>query len=418
MGLNGFRAQVVSLAVAVATGVIGVGVVVTYALVGHLTDASADALARTRAEAVATNVELRSGQVTLTEGGNEALDSVTWVFADGRLIDGSIPRILTTDVRELSASSTERSIRGSQYLLLARPVDVPGHRVTVVVGVDLSGFRTSLHRTLEVTLILGLLTVVLVGVVAWIAIRRVLRVVRQMAASADEWSDHDPGRRFAVGEPRDEFGELARTLDHLLDRVESALADERRLTDEVAHELRTPLTALRGEAQLAQMSGEPLDATLVLTSVDRLTSSVQTILSAARTRLHRSTSCDLRPAVMAAIGERQVEVTVDSGLRVAVAEDVVRAVLAPLLENATRHARTRVRVEASPAADGVVVAVLDDGPGFNADEVESAFDAGSSGGRGHGLGLAVVRRIADAAGVQVQAVASGRGEVRATFPSA
>lgn len=417
MGLNGFRAQVVALAVLIATCVIGVGVVVTDVLVGHITSAEADALARTRAEAVAANVELRGGQVTLTEGGNEALDSVTWVYADGRLIDGTVPRRLAGDVAALATSTREEINRGPEYLLLSRPVDVPGHRVAVVVGVDLTAFRTSEHRTLAVTLILGALTVLLVGVIAYVAIRRVLRVVREMAAQADDWSDHDPGRRFALGEPRDEFGELARTLDHLLDRVEGALADERRLTDEVAHELRTPLTALRGEAQLAQMSGEALDPAVVLGSVDRLTTSVQTILSAARTRLHGSTSCDLRPAVVAAVAGRRIRVDMSAGLQVAVADDVVRAVLAPLLDNALRHAHTEVRIEAAGHAGGVTVSVIDDGPGFSEDDVENAFEAGASGGRGHGLGLAVVRRIATATGLEVRAVASGRGEVTVMFPT-
>ncbi|BBH17276.1 two-component sensor histidine kinase [Nocardioides baekrokdamisoli] len=417
MGLNRFRAQVVSLAVVIATCVIGVGVVVTDVLVGHITSAEADALARTRAEAVAANVELLGGRVALTEGGSEALDSVTWVYADGRLIDGTVPKALATEVAALSTSTREQITRGPQYLLLARPVDVPGHRVAVVVGVDLTAFRTSEHRTLAVTLILGALTVLLVGVIAYIAIRRVLRVVREMAALADEWGDHDLGRRFALGEPRDEFGELARTLDHLLDRVEDALADERRLTDEIAHELRTPLTVLRGEAQLAHMSGEALDPTVVVASVDRLTSSVQTILSAARTRLHGSTSCELRPAVVAAVADRRIAVDVPAGLRVGVADDVVRAVLGPLLDNALRHARSEVRVDAIGDPDGVIVSVLDDGPGFSDDSVESAFEVGASGGPGHGLGLAVVRRIANATGLDVQAVASGRGEVTVRFPA-
>lgn len=416
MGLNGFRAQVVALAVVIATGIVGLGIVVTHILVGHITDAEADALARTRAEAVAANVELLGGRVTLTEGGNEALDSVAWVYADGRLIDGTVPPALAGQVEALARSNREQIVRGSQDLLLVRPVAVPGHHVAVVVGVDLEPFHTSERHNLAITLILGALSVLLVGAIAYVAIRRVLRVVREMAALADDWSDHDPGRRFALGDPRDEFGVLARTLDHLLDRVEGALADERRLTDEVAHELRTPLTVLRGEAQLAQMAGERLDPNTVLESVDRLTQSVQTILSAARTRLHGNTACDLRAAVIAAVAGREVTVEITETLDVAVAEDVVRAVLAPLLDNALRHARSHVRVEAAPGPDGILLAVIDDGPGFSGSEVDTAFEVGSTGGRGHGLGLAVVRRIAAATGLEVHAVASGRGEVRVTFP--
>jgi signal transduction histidine kinase len=120
--------------------------------------------------------------------------------------------------------------------------------------------------------------------------------------------------------------------------------------------------------------------------------------------------------VISAAGARPVAVEVPHGLIVSVSADVVRAVVAPLIDNAERHARSGVRVEATATETSVTLSVIDDGPGFAAADVERAFEAGASGGSGHGLGLAVVRRIATAAGLEVKAIASGRGEVAITLP--
>jgi signal transduction histidine kinase len=105
-------------------------------------------------------------------------------------------------------------------------------------------------------------------------------------------------------------------------------------------------------------------------------------------------------------------------VEVAVPADVVAAVLAPLLDNAIRHARTTVSLQVVADGNSVLVQVLDDGPGFQPDDLDRVFAPGHSGTDGHGLGLAVVRRIAKATGLGVRAVADGRGHVEVRFPRA
>ena len=73
-----------------------------------------------------------------------------------------------------------------------------------------------------------------------------------MADLADDWREHDVGRRFDPGEGGDEIAHLGRTLDQMLDRIVDSLSAERRLTDEIAHELRTPLAVVLAEADLAR----------------------------------------------------------------------------------------------------------------------------------------------------------------------
>ncbi|KOT96474.1 histidine kinase [Streptomyces rimosus subsp. pseudoverticillatus] len=418
MAVTGFRQRVVALTVLIATAVVALLVVASHVLLSRVTDADAHDLAHTRAEAVAANVTAKGGRVVLTENSSEALDEVAWVYADGRLLDGNVPSSLVDRVGELANSRRSQTASVGDYLLYAREVPIDGHHVMVIVRVDLTPYETSEQRSLTLSLILGGLAIALAGCVAHLVVRRALRVVHEMASLADEWGHHEPGRRFNLGTPRDEFGELGRTLDRLLERVVNALADERRLTDEIAHELRTPLTVLRAEAQLARMSGEPVPPEAVLGEVDRLDAAITTLLRAARARTDKGTRCDLRSAALQAIAGRAVEVAFSLKVEAAVAADVTVALLSPLLENSLRHARSRVWITARTQGQAIVVDVLDDGPGFDPADVDRVFEAGVSGGDGCGLGLPVVRRIAASAGTEVRAIADGRGHVEVTFPAA
>ncbi len=75
-------------------------------------------------------------------------------------------------------------------------------------------------------------------------------------------------------------------------------------------------------------------------------------------------------------------------------------------------------ITARNQGEAIVVDVLDDGPGFDPADVDRVFEAGVTGGDGYGLGLPVVRRIAASAGVEVRAIADGRGHVEVTLPAA
>lgn len=417
MGLSGFRRRIVALAVAIATLAVGLLVIVSYAWLTKVTEADANTLARTRAEAISANVTLKHGVVALTESGSEAMDAVAWVYADGRLIDGTVPVEVESRVRELATSTRVVTGQAAGFLLYAEPVPIEGHRVVVVVRVDLAPFEASEQNGLTLSLALGAIAIVIAGVLAWFVARSAMGVVRRMAALADEWSAQDPDRRFDLGEPRDEFAELGRTLDHLLDRVQTALEGERRLTDEIAHELRTPMTVLKGEAQLSAMTAGQLAPEIALRELNRMDTAVTTILASARQRLHGGDGCDVATVAAQTIAGRDIDLATSGSAVASVQANVVQGILSPLLDNALRHASTRVWVTVRSDEVGVVASVFDDGPGFAAADVEWVFEPGRTGGSGHGLGLALVRRIARSAEVQVRAVAEGRGHVEVTFPT-
>ena len=91
----------------------------------------------------------------------------------------------------------------------------------------------------------------------WITVGRALAPVREMTASAADWSEHDLAQRFGATPRPDELGELAKTFDALLDRVAASLRHEQRLSAELSHELRTPLARIMAEVELLQRRERP-----------------------------------------------------------------------------------------------------------------------------------------------------------------
>jgi two-component system, OmpR family, sensor kinase len=253
-----------------------------------------------------------------------------------------------------------------------------------------------------------------------------------MTHQAADWSEHDLDKRFALGPPRDELTELACTLDTLLDRLSTSLRHEQRLSAELSHELRTPLASIAADAQYALRHGE-LSAEAragveqILQSAERMARTLDTLIAAARAQLdpHRSTS-DAAACARAALDvARELDTRClrlslradTTGVRVAVERDLVERILAPLLENACRHASASVVLTVTRDRAEVSFAITDDGDGVASDELEAIFEPGHRAGRsatatlatGAGLGLALARRLARSAGGDVCAEASDKG---------
>ncbi len=145
-----------------------------------------------------------------------------------------------------------RSLNGTEVRLRAVPARLEdSERGVVVIGDSLSqrdSSLASLNRLLLIALPLALLVAAFAGYeVAGAA----LRPVERMRSGAAAISESNPSERLPVPEARDEIGALGRTLNEMLDRLESGYARERRLVSDASHELRTPLTTMRAELELA-----------------------------------------------------------------------------------------------------------------------------------------------------------------------
>jgi len=428
----GVRSRVVLGAVFVlANGVLIIGISINVLLTNRLTS-DAQAVLVARADAQLTTVQLTGGRVVVREGaGGDALDREAWVFAAGREIARPIASAdLQRAARSLALvrSTTLRDVPGREVRLLAKPARTPDGRrqfATVVVAVTLTPYEDTERIARLGTILLGLFVVLAGAWIAWRSIAAGLRPVAEMAQRAEDYGAHDLSARFDLGPPRDELTTLAATLDGLLGRLEASLRHEQRLSAEIAHELRTPLSGIRAVAELGMLDDlspalrEVLDT--VIASADRMDGVIAALLNAARDPRAAGASCVVGEAVREAVdalataaAERNVTVAVtvgDADLRVGADALVVSQAVNPLLENAIRHARTRVDIEIRQAHHLVSVALQDDGGGIAEADADAIFRAGwqTAGGSGAGLGLALARRLASSLGGSVHAQPSELG---------
>jgi signal transduction histidine kinase len=385
---------------------------------------------RTHAAAAATTVRATDSGLHRRESpDDEAIDSRLWIFEGTKAIERPIttPAVDSIAVALAGHSHVFRHIAHPPTLLYALAVTHEDRRVgTVVVAQSLAAYDRTKNVALMGSLALGAFVLIAVYGVTWMTIGRALRPVAQMTRSAGDWSESDLDRRFGP-EPRpDELGQLAATFDALLDRVSASLRREQRLSAELSHELRTPLSRIVAEVELLQrrerspaVRQEALAG--IARSAEQMRRILDTLMTAARAEgaAHRGRSA-LAPTLSAVaaewtdhLAERGVGLELDppaDGVHVGADAELVERVLAPLLDNAQRYARSQVRIDAGPSAGRVLVRVRDDGPGIAPGAEEAIFEPGArdervNGHSGAGLGLALSRRLARAAGGDVTATA-------------
>lgn len=411
------RARMAATALLVSTLTAAVLVVGVVLILAQTNDDDVQSRLDARAAAAAATVVDGPHGVRVLEQRSPLLDQNVWIFdSHGTLIDGTLPRSgssRTVTGLGTQATGREETIRDVSYL--AQPVFRHGSWVaTVVAAEDHDPYERAERNALWLSIGLGAATVAIATGAAWMVATRSLRQVQAMAVLADDWREHDVGRRFDPGEGGDEIAHLGRTLDEMLDRIVESLSAERRLTDEIAHELRTPLAVVLAEADLARRHAAPEQAEgldNIHAAAVRMRDSIDTMLSVARA--HTS------GAERTTVGELMVALdlpatTYDEATLAAPVSPLVAAVR-PLLENAERHGSGAPRVEVARDGRTLVIAVLDDGAGVAPEDLERVFEPGhTTHDDGSGLGLSLARRMVRAVGgdVVAQPGPGGRFEVR------
>jgi signal transduction histidine kinase len=259
------------------------------------------------------------------------------------------------------------------------------------------------------------------------------------AASRVERGDYTARVPEVTRGPR-ELRDLTRAFNTMTARLEIDEAQRRRLLADVSHELRTPLAVIQGNTEAivdgvypadAEHLGTILEETRVLS---RLIEDLRTLslAEAGTLALHREPT-DLS-IVAAEVGRSFEQLAEASGVRIEldVSDDLpllevdpirIREVLSNLVANALRYvaARGTVRIAGRATADGVLLDVVDDGPGIPAELLPTVFDrfAKTAESRGSGLGLAIARAIVEAHGGTITAEsAPDRGTtIRIVLPS-
>jgi signal transduction histidine kinase len=316
----------------------------------------------------------------------------------------------------------------SSSVLVWESVGTPTGDFTVAVANPLSDLEQSLD-TLEGILWIATPTLAaMVGIAVWLLVGRALRPVEAMRREVDDISATTLDRRIAVPDTDDEIARLARTMNTMLDRLEAASQAQLRFVSDASHELRSPVSSIRTELEVARRTdGTDWDAVSerVLREDERLAELIDDLLTLARLdegATARREPVDLDDLVLEeAARTSRVPVRADAVTAARVEGDPrqLARMLRNLVDNATRHARSEVR-PVLQCDDGVVVLdVHDDGSGVPPDDRERVFDRFTrlepSRDRdlgGTGLGLTVVRAVAEAHGGTVHVDDSPLGGAR------
>ncbi|WP_406442288.1 HAMP domain-containing histidine kinase [Streptomyces sp. NBC_01613] len=298
----------------------------------------------------------------------------------------------------------------ADYRFAAVKVEVDGKgELTVYAGAPLSAEQGAV-RTAQTVMLIGF--PLLLGVVAgvtWLVTRRALRPVEgirtEMAAIT---ASEDLARRVPVPDTHDEIARLARTTNETLSALETSVERQRRFVADASHELRSPIASLRTQLEVGAAHAELLDLEGAVEDTVRLQRLAADLLLLARLDAGERPA-DARfdlGALAREEAERRRGVTVDAeAVEVAGSRGQLGRVLANLLDNAQRHARSAVAVSVrqSTGPDGshAVLTVTDDGSGVPESDRERVFerfvrldDARSRDDGGAGLGLAIARDVA------------------------
>jgi len=337
---------------------------------------------------------------------------------------------------------------GVSYRVLAKSTSIEGIPVTAIVAIPLNDLHHTLGRLVLIELLVSGAVVVGLGGLAWWIVRRGLRPLDEMTATAGAIAAGDLSRRVDTTDERTEVGQLGQALNTMLTGIETAFAAQaaseerlRRFLADASHELRTPLTSIRGYSELfdrgARDRPEDLATSMrhIREEANRMSVLVDDLLLLAR--LDRQRPLALETVDLAALAGAAVDaartVAPDRTLGLAVPGPVpvtgdahrLRQVVDNLLTNAVQHtpAGSPVEVMVGVEPTMAVLEVRDHGAGVPMEEQTRIFEpfhradptrARATGGVG--LGLTIVSAIAHAHGGAV-GVVSGRdgGAPGATF---
>jgi len=330
-----------------------------------------------------------------------------------------------------------------------------GARVLLPDGasLDADGWFTSLTAATERSLLLkGIVAVLAVSAVgvagAYVVAGRALRPLQQVTAAAQRQTGETLDQRIRYAGADDEVAELADTFDAMLDRIGGTFESQKRFVANASHELRTPLAVMRTEVDVtladpdADIEEYRRMATVVREGTERANALVDALLVLARTeaqagrRLARKQPADLANGVasaLAAVGRDIERLRLDRETHLDPAPVVgdpglLDRLAGNLIENAVRYNHLHGRLWASTGADAIHAWLIvgNTGPDVEPADVPGLFEPfrrggrERTGGRGSGLGLSIVRAVAEAHGGTVSAVARPEGglEVTVMLPAA
>ncbi|MEU5901267.1 MULTISPECIES: HAMP domain-containing sensor histidine kinase [Streptomyces] len=423
----------------VALALVAAGAAVLLSLRDNLTDQAgsrADSAARKVASQLLTVRSL--GDLDLPDDENQPVQVVD---GDGRLVAASedLQRISGTGVDQVKPGRGGAGVKGDsgdagdredgeiddeteytdgsatidgesgEYRFAAVEVSSPKGDFTVHAGGSLSDEQSAVSTALTSMLIGFPLLLAVVAGVTWLVTRRALRPVAAITAEMSAiTASEDLARRVPEPDTHDEIARLARTTNETLTALQTSVERQRRFVADASHELRSPIASLRTQLEVGAAHPELLDVDGAVEDTVRLQELAADLLLLARLDAGEKPGAgrvDLAAFAREELSQRtrdHVEVHADlKSAEVAGSRGQLARVLGNLLNNAQRHARSRVTVTTRSDGAWAVLEVADDGSGVPEGERERIFerfvrldDARTRDEGGAGLGLAIARDVA------------------------
>ncbi|HAX78614.1 MAG TPA: two-component sensor histidine kinase [Cyanobacteria bacterium UBA11372] len=330
---------------------------------------------------------------------------------------------------------------------MAEPVIIGGKKRGVFVVLHSTSFEV--EKVNEVNYVMILVTSAILFVTAfvtWAVAGRVLKPLRSLTATAHSITESNVSQRIFV-EGYDEIAELAMTFNEMLDRIEAAFTSQRNFINDAGHELRTPITIIRGHLELLEYDPESLDETLVIVNdeLDRMNRLVNDLLLLAKAErpdflsletVDFSTFIQELLAKLKALGERHWQLELNSLTRshaqpgnltrshaqpgneniqpgnenILADKQRLTQALMNLAQNAVEHTTVNdtITLGADLTKSQIRFWVRDTGEGIPLEDQQRIFARFARVAKtrrrseGYGLGLAIVRAIAEAHGGKVE----------------
>lgn len=356
-------------------------------------------------------------------------DDLVWQVRDGSGSVASSSQPLDAPLPDADGEVVDLAGGEHPYVVVSEDAE-GGEVVTVAVSLEDVDETTAALLT---PLLLGLPVLLLVVAgTTWLVVGRTLRPVERIRRDVEEITGARLDRRVAEPETRDEVGRLARTMNAMLTRLQDSRDRQEQFVGDASHELRSPLASLRQAAEVARAHPGALPegelAETVLEESVRMQGLVDQLLvltraGEGRARVARE-DVDLDDLALAEVRRvaRSGLVTDTTGVgagRVHGDPVALGQVVRNLVDNAARHATSRIAVSLTEAPGTVVLAVDDDGPGIPPADRERVFErfvrldeARARDAGGSGLGLAIVREVVTGHGGSVTVEPGALGGAR------
>ncbi|GHH01886.1 two-component sensor histidine kinase [Streptomyces lanatus] len=281
--------------------------------------------------------------------------------------------------------------------------------------------QAAVNEEFRILLAISGVALLLTTGIGWAVAGRILKPVRLVRTAAAQLTEQDLTRRIPV-HGRDDIAALAETFNDMLDRLERAFAAQREFVDDAGHELRTPITIVRGHLEL--MGDDPAEREetirLVTDELDRMSRIVEDLLLLAKAE--RPDFVTPEPVQLAeltadvyvkarTLGERDWQLAEVADVEAELDPQRITQAMVQLAQNAVQHTAPGQTVRIGSRADGTAIElyVADSGCGVQAQDADVIFERFRRGtsrrgarGSGAGLGLSIVRAIAEAHGGRVR----------------